>query len=194
MVEIEGEENPPLSPTCSASCSPPRTTADTRPDVITGDPRRGRPLSGARGWPSGLCPRGGRRLVRLTGGPRRAPTAGLHLRHPRAIPIVALAAFVGGAASVVTSGAFWARHTLLASLAGSLIVVMVSVAVINELLERRRRRRWNILAQYVMFELIRNARMIWTGVLDVAALSLTGTDEQASVDRGAEIVRDTHVD
>ena len=53
---------------------------------------------------------------------------------------------------------------MLAGLVASVIVVMLSVAVINEVLERSRRRRWSTLAQYVMFELVRNARMIWLGV------------------------------
>jgi hypothetical protein len=46
------------------------------------------------------------------------------------------------------------RHPLLAGLASSAIVVMLSVAVVNEALEIRRRRRWSVLAQYVMLELV----------------------------------------
>ncbi len=51
-----------------------------------------------------------------------------------------------------------------------MIVVMLTVAVVNEVLERRSRQRWSILAQYVTFELIRNARMIWSGNLVVVGL------------------------
>ena len=60
---------------------------------------------------------------------------------------------------------------MLAGLVASVIVVMLSVAVINEVLERSRRRRWSTLAQYVMFELVRNARMIWLGVLEVGGIA-----------------------
>ena len=66
-----------------------------------------------------------------------------------------------------TSG-FWAEHALLTSIVASVLVVLVSVAVINEVIEQRRRKRWRVLAQYVMFELVRNARMFWLGVLEEA--------------------------
>jgi hypothetical protein len=71
------------------------------------------------------------------------------------------------------------------------IVVMLSVAVINEVIERRRRERWRVLAQNVMFELVRNARMIWSGILDVAGLLPADPNQAEAVDAGAEIVRDT---
>jgi hypothetical protein len=102
-----------------------------------------------------------------------------------------LAALAAGIVSDDTSGRFWARHTLLASLVASVIVVMLSVAVINEVLARNGRRRWRILAQYVMFELVRNARMIWLGVLKVAESAPTGSNDQESVDASAEMMRDT---
>ncbi len=71
--------------------------------------------------------------------------------------VLALMAFAGGIVSDITNNGFWVRHALLAGLVASVIVVMLSVAVVNEVVERRRRQRWSILAQYVMFELIRNA-------------------------------------
>jgi hypothetical protein len=94
-------------------------------------------------------------------------------------------------ASDFTSEGFWGRHSLLAGLVSSVIVVMLSVAIINEVLERRRRQRWSVLAQYVMFELVRNARMVWLGVLDVTGLLETGTSQRDSIDLSAQIVRDT---
>jgi hypothetical protein len=71
------------------------------------------------------------------------------------------------------------------------IVVTVSVAVVNEVLALRGRQRWRILAQYVMFELVRNARMIWLGVLETAELVPTEPIDQESVNSAAEVVRDT---
>lgn len=105
--------------------------------------------------------------------------------------VLALAALIGGVVSDATSGPFWARHTLLASLVASVIVVLLSVAVINEVLERRGRRRWRILAQYVMFELVRNARMVWLGVLEVAGSVASGPNNQDAIDAAAQVVRDT---
>jgi hypothetical protein len=104
--------------------------------------------------------------------------------------ILALVAVAGGLVSDDVNGRFWGRHSLLAGLVASAIVVLLSVAVIDEVLERRRRQRWSTLAQYVMFELVRNARMIWTGVLDVAGLLPSGASPQNFVDEGAVVVRD----
>ena len=124
-------------------------------------------------------------------GPRRSRSANSDLRRTRLLAIVALAAFVGGVVSDATSGSFWGRHTMLAGLAASVIVVMLSVAVINEVLERSRRRRWSTLAQYVMFELVRNARMIWLGVLELGGSPAIEPNHPQFLDIGAEMVRDT---
>jgi hypothetical protein len=104
---------------------------------------------------------------------------------------VVLAVLIAAVASDLTGGTFWERHALLTGVVSSVVVVMLSVAVINEVLERRRRQRWSVLAQYVMFELVRNARMIWTGVLDIAGLLPAHADEQQLIELGAPVVRDT---
>ena len=80
---------------------------------------------------------------------------------------------------------------MLASLVASLIIIMLSLAVINEVLERRRRERWSVLAQYVMLELVRNARLIWTGVLSQVRLLAPESAGPDSVDANRLIVRDT---
>jgi len=130
-------------------------------------------------------------MRRRPSGPRRARSIESYLRQTRLIASLALVALVAGVVSDFTSGRFWGRHPLLAGLVASVLVVMLSVAVINEVLERRRRQRWSILAQYVMFELVRNARMIWLGVLDVAGLLPTEANPQESIDMSAQVVRDT---
>jgi hypothetical protein len=124
-------------------------------------------------------------------GPRRSRSANSDLRRTRLLAVVAVAAVVGGVVSDATSGSFWGRHTMLAGLAASVIVVMLSVAVINEALERSRRRRWSTLAQYVMFELVGNARMIWLGVLELAGSPAIEPNHPRFLDLGAETVRDT---
>jgi hypothetical protein len=129
--------------------------------------------------------------MRTASGPRRSRTLEAYLRHTRAVAIVVVLAVVASVASDLSGVTFWERHSLLSGLASSVIVVLLSLAVINEVLERRRRQRWSVLAQYVMFELIRNARMIWTGVLDLAGLLPTTTDQQQSIELGAQIVQDT---
>ncbi len=94
-------------------------------------------------------------------GPRRSTRVGA------ALALLALAAAI---ASEQFAEHLWVRHPLLAGLASSAIVVMLSVAVLNEALEIRRRRRWSVLAQYVMLELVRDARMVWTAVVELAGL------------------------
>lgn len=128
---------------------------------------------------------------RTNAGPRRAGNVDVYLRRTRALAIVVVVLLTAGVISDILGVKFWGRHALITGLVSSVLVVMVSVAVINELLERRRRQRWSVLAQYVMFKLVRNARMIWTGVLDLAGLLPTGANQQEFVDRGSEIVRDT---
>ena len=83
-------------------------------------------------------------------GPRRSQSIDALVRGTRVLAAVAVLALTGAIVSDAVSGDFWARHSLLGGLVASVIVVMLSVAVINEVLERRRRERWSILAQYVM--------------------------------------------
>lgn len=123
--------------------------------------------------------------------PGRSRSVGALIWRPRLLAILALIVLIGAVVSDVSAGSFWVRHALLASLAGSVIVVMLSVAVVNEVLERRRRRKWSILAQYVMFELVRNARMIWSGVLELAGLLSIERSPMESVEASRHVVSDT---
>jgi hypothetical protein len=130
-------------------------------------------------------------MTRHEAGPRRSRSVGAYLRRTRVLAVVALLALVGGIVSDSLGGTFWARHALLAGLAASVIVVMLSVAIINEVLELRRRQRWSTLAQYVMLELVRNARLIWTGVLENVGLLAADAARPEAVDANGAIVRDT---
>jgi hypothetical protein len=105
--------------------------------------------------------------------------------------VVALVAPAGGIVSDAVVGGFWRRHALLASITASVIVVMLSVAVINDALDRRRRARWSVLAQFVMFELVRNARLVWTSVLAQVGLLPPEALRPESVDANRRTVRDT---
>jgi hypothetical protein len=127
----------------------------------------------------------------MTTAPRRTRSVNWQLWQRRALALLALGLLAAGVVSDAVAGSFWVRHALLASLVGSLIVVVLSVAVINEVIETRRRRRWRVLAQYVMFELVRNARMIWTSVLELAGMLTKEGSQRELVDAGREVVRDT---
>jgi hypothetical protein len=105
--------------------------------------------------------------------------------------VLALLALAAAIASEQFAEHLWVRHPLLAGLASSAIVVMLSVAVVNEALEIRGRRRWRVLAQYVMLELVRDARMVWTAVVELAGLMPADANPPAAIDAAALVVRDT---
>jgi hypothetical protein len=114
-----------------------------------------------------------------------------YLRETRLLAALAVLALAAGIVSDALGRHFWIRHPLLANLAASLIVVMLSVALVNEAVERRRRRRWRVLAQYGMLELVRHARMVWTGISELAGLIPPDAHSAASIDVGARAVGDT---
>jgi hypothetical protein len=124
-------------------------------------------------------------------GPRRSESVESYLRQTRAGAVLALLALVAAIASEQFAEHLWVRHPLLAGLASSAIVVMLSVAVVNEVLEIRRRRRWRVLAQYVMLELVRDARMVWTAVVELVGLTPADANPSAAIDAAALLVRDT---
>lgn len=138
-------------------------------------------------------------MVRRDSGPRRSESVDAYLRGTRALAAIALLALVGGVLSDALAGRFWADHSLLAGLVASVIVVMLTVALVNEALERRSRQRWSVLAQYVMLQLVRDARLVWTGVAELAGLMpsdpyATEGDvltAATSIDAGSSAVRDT---
>ena len=130
-------------------------------------------------------------MARRSLGPRRSDSVESYLRETRIGALVALIALAAGIVSDAVGGHFWERHALVASLVASLVVVMLSVAVVNEALERRGRQRWTVLAQYVMLQLTRNARVIWTGVAGLAGLMQSDPRTAAALAAGSRAVRDT---
>jgi len=104
---------------------------------------------------------------------------------------VALLALTAAIASEQFAEHLWERHPLLAGFVSSAIVVMLSVAVVNEALEIRRRRTWTVLAQYVMLELVRDARMCWTGILELVGLMPPGEPTAETMEAARVVVRDT---
>ena len=86
---------------------------------------------------------------------------------------------------------FWSHHELFGSLVAGSIVVAVTAAVVNELLERRQRERWSVLAQYALFDFVRTARLVWGGLLELAGLAPDGELEEGALEAGSEAVNDT---
>jgi len=89
--------------------------------------------------------------------PLRAPSTRSYLRETRIIAGLAVLVLAAAIASDRLANGFWGRNPLLTNLIASLVAMVLTVAVINEVLERRQRRRWSVLAQYVLLELVRTA-------------------------------------
>ena len=130
-------------------------------------------------------------MARHTGGPRRTDSPRAYLRVTRIIGCLSVLVLCGAIAWDLADDHFWARHTLFASLVASLIVVGVTVAVLNEALERRRRERWSVLAQYALFDLVRMARLVWSGLLELAGLAPEREPDEAALAAGAEVLGHT---
>jgi hypothetical protein len=110
----------------------------------------------------------------------------------RSVVVAAIAVALLGAAiaSDFVIGSFWSRHAMVTSLAASLLVVVISVAVINELLERRERKRWQLLAQAVLFALTSSARLTWTTMVELLRLTEVHSGAVASLLEGAKVAVD----
>jgi hypothetical protein len=130
-------------------------------------------------------------MARRTVGPRRSDSPRTYLRSTRIIGGVSVLVLFGAVAWDLANDGFWSRHGLFTGLVASLIVVAVTVAVLNEVLERRQRERWSVLAQYALFDLIRTARLVWTGLLELAGLAPDGELRNEVRAAGTEAVLDT---
>src|SRR2546430_17245658 len=75
--------------------------------------------------------------------------------------ILALAAAISSDFVVAT---FWVHHPMVTAMLSSLLVVLVSLAVIDFILDRRAERRWGLLAQYALLELAEHAHDTWSNL------------------------------
>jgi hypothetical protein len=124
-------------------------------------------------------------------GPRRSDSFRTPVRATRIIGLCSVLALSGAIVWDLADDAFWSRHTLFTSLVASVIVVAVTAAVLNEVLERRQRERWSVLAQYALFDFVSTARHVWGGLLELAGLVPDGEVDDGALAAGSEAVRDT---
>ena len=129
-------------------------------------------------------------MARRTTGPRRSASPRAYLRPTRIIAGLSLLVLAAAIAWDLANDGFWARHTLFAGLIASSIVVVVTAAVVNEVLERRQRERWSLLAQYALFEFVHAARLVWGGLLELAGLAPDGQVGDAALTAGSQAVVD----
>jgi len=115
----------------------------------------------------------------------------MYVRATRIIGGLSLLVLSAAVAWDLADDTFWSHHTLIANLVASFIVVGVTAGVLNEVLERRQRERWSVLAQYALFDLVRTARLVWTGLLELAGLAPNGELGDEALAAASEAVRDT---
>src|ERR1700746_4114118 len=130
-------------------------------------------------------------MARRTVGPRRSDSPRTYVRSTRIIGGLSVLLLSGSVVWDFANDGFWLHHTLFTSLVASLIVVAVTAAVLNEVLERRQRQRWSVLAQYALFDLVRTARLVWTGLLELAGLVVAGERDDDALPAGPKRVLTT---
>jgi hypothetical protein len=130
-------------------------------------------------------------MARHAVGPLRTDSLRAYVRATRIIAGLSLLVLFGAIAWDLADDGFWSHHALFAGIVASLIVVAVTGAVLNEVLERRRRQRWSVLAQYALLEFVRTARLVWSGLLELAGLVPEGELGEPALTAGSEAVHDT---
>ena len=76
---------------------------------------------------------------------------------------------------------FWDHHAMTSSILASLVVVLVTVAVINEALARRDSARWRIFAQNALLELAAGTRFTWVGLGELLEVDDTASRRTVEV-------------
>jgi hypothetical protein len=89
-------------------------------------------------------------------------------RRTSAILAIVLLLVVAGSDFFIAG--FWVSHPMLTAIVSALAVVVLSVAVIEVVLNRRSERRWRVLAQTALMELAEAANTTWSAL--AAALEL----------------------
>jgi hypothetical protein len=112
---------------------------------------------------------------------RRGPLPGLNVA-----AVFALAWLLVLLTSDFYAGRLWIDHPVTTATVASLSVVLVSVTLIEAVLNRRSERRWRLLAQYALLELAETAHAAWAVlvlVLDPVDIGDQGLADPAHITR-----------
>jgi len=109
-------------------------------------------------------------------------------RRPPIAALVALALIAVLVSSDFYAGKFWLGHPVTAATLASLTVVLVSVTVIEVVLNRRTERRWRLLAQYALLELAEAARGACGVLLGVIDEGNSGSDDTVEASRVIQVI------
>jgi hypothetical protein len=97
--------------------------------------------------------------------------------------LVAVTLLMALASSDFYAKRFWLDHPATTAIFASLGVVLVSVTVIEVILNRRSERRWRLLAQYALLELAEAAREAWRVLLHIVDPGANDSDQTADPPR-----------
>jgi hypothetical protein len=111
---------------------------------------------------------------------------------PRRRPPIAALGALASIAVLVSSdfyaSQFWLGHPVTTAVLASLTVVLVSVTVIEVVLNRRSERRWRLLAQYALLELAEAARGAWGVLLGVIYEGNSGSDDTGDASQVIQVL------
>jgi hypothetical protein len=97
----------------------------------------------------------------------------------RAAAALSLVALIAITVSDFTLTHFWDENAMVTSVVADILVLVVGVAVVNEFLTARSRRRWQLVAEYALVELSSCCRRVWVNLA-----------EEVGVGRRADLTRD----
>jgi hypothetical protein len=107
-------------------------------------------------------------------------------RHLPVTALIAVALVMVLVSSDFYASRFWLDHPATTATLASLGVVLVSVTVIETILNRRSERRWRLLAQYALLELAEGARDAWAVLLHI--VDADANDEFADPSRVTSVL------
>ena len=105
------------------------------------------------------------------------------VRHPPVTAVLAVALLIVLISSDFYARQFWLDHPATTAVLAALGVVLVSVSVIEVILNRRSERRWRLLAQYALLELAEAAHGAWVVLLGVVDTESDRSDQAADPSR-----------
>lgn len=104
----------------------------------------------------------------------------------RVSALLSLLALLAVAFSDFLLTGFWDRNAMVTSVVADVLVLVVGVAVVNELLSARARREWRLLSDYGLVELGETARHIWVTLSQHVGV---GKRESLTLDEMRSLVR-----
>ncbi|MGH7174883.1 MAG: hypothetical protein ACREGR_00805 [Minisyncoccia bacterium] len=105
------------------------------------------------------------------------------LTGPRLAAEITVLALAGACISDFVIASFWERHTMVTAVVSSLLVILVSVSIVEVVLDTRAERRWRLLAQYALFELGDNANAVWRALVNQLGATKDSVTQSEDVHR-----------